>query len=136
MASVAAATASIVSNISAVTLNLTGGSSKARGGMVSGGLPYLVGEAGPEIFTPTVSGSIIPNDRAAAMMGGGPTRVTVNNYTDSKPEVQERQMAGERVLEVTISRVKTEIAAEIRDGRGLINKALTSTYSLGRGRGS
>lgn len=41
---------------------------RADGGPVSSGLSYLVGERGPEIFTPQTSGRIIPN-------GGG---VTVN----------------------------------------------------------
>ena len=34
---------------------------KAAGGPVTGGKPYVVGEKGPEIFTPGVSGAITPN---------------------------------------------------------------------------
>ena len=34
---------------------------KAAGGPVSGGLTYLVGERGPELFTPGASGGITPN---------------------------------------------------------------------------
>jgi len=34
---------------------------KAAGGPVSGGYSYLVGESGPEIFTPGSSGAITPN---------------------------------------------------------------------------
>jgi lambda family phage tail tape measure protein len=41
---------------------------KASGGPVSGGTSYLVGEKGPEIFTPSGSGKIIPN---SAISGGG-----------------------------------------------------------------
>ena len=37
---------------------------KAKGGLVSKGLTYLVGERGPEIFTPRTSGQIIPNHKA------------------------------------------------------------------------
>lgn len=46
---------------------------KAGGGDVSGGMPYIVGEKGPELFMPGVSGAIIPNDvlRGASAMGGG-----------------------------------------------------------------
>lgn len=43
------------------------GGGKAGGGPVSGGMPYLVGEKGPEIFMPNTSGSIVPNGR----FGGG-----------------------------------------------------------------
>lgn len=37
------------------------GGEKAAGGPVSGGKTYLVGENGPELFTPSNSGKIIPN---------------------------------------------------------------------------
>lgn len=36
----------------------------SHGGAVSGGAPIVVGEAGPEIFTPSTSGVIIPNPQA------------------------------------------------------------------------
>lgn len=38
-----------------------GGGFMASGGSVASGAPYIVGEAGPEIFVPGQSGSIIPN---------------------------------------------------------------------------
>lgn len=44
----------------------------ANGGTVSGGTSYIVGEKGPELFTPGRSGSITPNDA----LGG--TNVMVN----------------------------------------------------------
>jgi phage-related minor tail protein len=46
---------------------------KAKGGSVSGGTPYLVGERGPELFMPGRSGGIAP----AGSFGGG-TNVVVN----------------------------------------------------------
>jgi len=48
------------------------GGGKASGGTVKGGTSYLVGERGPELFTPGRSGSIAPNNS----MGGA--NVTVN----------------------------------------------------------
>jgi len=42
-------------------LGFSGG--KAIGGPVSAGSTYLVGERGPELFTPSTSGSIIPNNK-------------------------------------------------------------------------
>jgi phage-related minor tail protein len=41
---------------------------RAAGGPVSGGTPYLVGEIGPEIFVPSGSGTIIPNNQLASSM--------------------------------------------------------------------
>tara|TARA_A100001391_G_scaffold120974_1_gene82383 strand:- start:694 stop:3207 length:2514 start_codon:yes stop_codon:yes gene_type:complete len=48
---------------------------KANGGPVSAGKPYIVGERGPEVFTPSRSGTIIPNH---AMGVGGGTSIVVN----------------------------------------------------------
>lgn len=50
---------------------------RAVGGPVSAGSPYVVGERGPELFIPDVSGTIIPNNEMAtgSSLGGG------NNYS-------------------------------------------------------
>jgi hypothetical protein len=45
------------------------GGGRAAGGPVTGGIPYLVGENGPEIFMPSQSGTIIPNHKLG---GQGP----------------------------------------------------------------
>jgi hypothetical protein len=50
----------------------------AAGGPVVGNTPYIVGEAGPELFVPTGSGTIINNNRLGGMAGGGDINVTVN----------------------------------------------------------
>ena len=50
---------------------------RAEGGPVSSGTSYLVGERGPEIFTPGASGMITPN---YAMAGG----VTINYNVDAR----------------------------------------------------
>lgn len=48
---------------------------KAVGGPVASGTTYLVGEEGPELFTPSRSGYIIPNDELAS--GGSDTVINV-----------------------------------------------------------
>ena len=48
---------------------------RANGGPVMGGGSYLVGERGPELFTPSSSGNITPNH---AMAGGSTITVNVN----------------------------------------------------------
>ena len=48
------------------------GGARAEGGLVSPGAAFLVGERGPEIFRPAVSGSI------GAMGGERPVNVTIN----------------------------------------------------------
>lgn len=42
------------------------GSGKASGGSVNAGTIYPVGEKGPELFVPSVGGTIIPNDKLGA----------------------------------------------------------------------
>jgi hypothetical protein len=49
-------------------------SGRAEGGPVTGNKSYIVGEKGPELFTPRSSGHITPNDE----LGGGTSNITVN----------------------------------------------------------
>lgn len=56
------------------------GGGKASGGPVAGGTTYLVGEEGPELFTPSTSGTIIPNN--ALGRGGSTINLTVNGAID------------------------------------------------------
>ena len=64
------------------------GGGKAAGGPVSAGTTYLVGERGPELFTPSGSGNIIPNHKMGG--GGGSINITVNGAID--PESTARQI--------------------------------------------
>jgi hypothetical protein len=64
------------------------GGGKAAGGPVSAGTTYLVGERGPELFTPSGSGNIIPNHKMGG--GGGGISITVNGALD--PEGVARQI--------------------------------------------
>ena len=52
---------------------------KAAGGPILKGIPALVGEKGPELFMPSVSGKIIPATETADMLsGGGGTGAMIN----------------------------------------------------------
>jgi hypothetical protein len=51
---------------------------KAAGGPILKGIPALVGEKGPELFMPSVSGKIIPATETADIMGGGGGASMVN----------------------------------------------------------
>jgi len=61
-----------------------GTSMKAIGGPVQRGNPYVVGERGPELFVPSRTGSIVPNDK---MAGGG--SVVVNQTINVSTGVQQ-----------------------------------------------
>lgn len=45
----------------------------ASGGPVEGNQSYIVGEQGPELFMPSRSGSIVPNNKLSDMVSGGQT---------------------------------------------------------------
>jgi len=133
IAAVVAATAGIISSIQSTKLVLSGeGGGRARGGPVKAGVSYTVGEEGPEVFMPSESGRIIPND-ALGTVGGKGVKVVVNNFTDATPQIKQREENGEQIIEVIIKRVKSEIGTEIRDGMGAIPKAMEASYSLRRG---
>jgi len=71
----------VVSGISGVIDRIFGGG-RAAGGPVSGGTTYMVGERGPELFTPSSSGTIIPNHRLGGGGGGSTYNITVNGAID------------------------------------------------------
>ena len=51
-----------------------------RGGTVTANKPYIVGEAGAELFVPNKTGTIVPNNRLGGAMGSGgmPVNITYN----------------------------------------------------------
>jgi len=72
----------IVKGIAGAIDNVFGGG-KAAGGPVMGGTSYIVGERGPELFTPNASGMITPNNRLG---GGGGTTINLNVTGAIDPE--------------------------------------------------
>ena len=53
------------------------GGKKATGGPVAAGRTYMVGELGPELFSPATAGNIIPNNQMASSGNGG-TRAIID----------------------------------------------------------
>jgi len=56
---------------------------KANGGDVQGGMPYYVGEQGPELFVPQGAGTIMPNKMVGAMSNNQPQVVYNGPYIAS-----------------------------------------------------
>jgi hypothetical protein len=88
-----------------------GGFFRAEGGPVSRGRSYIVGERGPELFTPGSSGMITPNHQ----LGGGSTSVVVNvDASGSNVEGDEEEG---RALGVALSAaIETELIKQKRPG--------------------
>ena len=62
---------------------------KAKGGTVSSGRPYMVGEKGAELFVPSRTGTIVPNNQLGMAGGGVPVNITYQIQSfDSKDTLQ------------------------------------------------
>ena len=88
---------------------------KAAGGPVTGGQTYVVGEKGPELFTPTSSGHITPNDEL-----GGSTNIVVN-VDASGSDVEGDQEGGRQLGEMLAAAIQSELIKQQRPG-GLLTK--------------
>ena len=83
----------------------------ANGGVTKPNKSYIVGERGPELFTPGVTGRVTPNHE----MGGGSTNVVVN-VDASGSSVQGDEEEG-RALGVALSvAIETELIKQKRPG--------------------
>jgi tape measure domain-containing protein len=84
---------------------------RAKGGPVSGGQMYMVGERGPELFVPGRSGTIVANDK----MGGGSTNVVVN--VDAKgSSVEGNEQGANQLGRVISAAVQSELIKQQRPG--------------------
>tara|TARA_R100001509_G_scaffold161607_1_gene131227 strand:+ start:1261 stop:3183 length:1923 start_codon:yes stop_codon:yes gene_type:complete len=83
---------------------------KAEGGPVKGGGSYIVGERGPEMFSPGVSGTITPNHKL-----GGSTNIVVNvDASGSSVEGDEAQ--GRELGRLISVAVQSELIEQKRPG--------------------
>ena len=102
---------SLSSGLSGVTNFSSVFKPKALGGSVSAGSSYMVGERGPELFTPKHGGSIIPNNA----LGGGSTNVVVN-VDASGSSVQGDQAQGKQLGVAISAAVQAELVKQQRPG--------------------
>lgn len=84
----------------------------ANGGSVQGGKPYIVGEKGAELFVPSGSGEIIPNNK----MGG----ITIQNVINVSTGVSQTVRAEIANLMPQISSMTTEAVRDAQ-ARGNLN---------------
>jgi hypothetical protein len=89
------------------------GGGRAAGGPVAGGTTYLVGEKGPELFTPAGSGTIVPNG-AFGGKSGNVINITVNGAID--PISTARQITQILNREATLSGTFNKVGASLLVG--------------------
>ncbi|QQX80861.1 phage tail tape measure protein [Shewanella sp. KX20019] len=102
---------------------------KAAGGPISGGQSYLIGEQGPELFTPYTSGNITPNNKLGG--GGGGVSVNIINNSGEKAEAETRDEGGDKIIDVIIGQAKAAISDDISRGTG-VAKVFEGKYGLNR----
>ncbi len=85
-------------------------SGKASGGPVRGGRSYIVGEEGPEVFTPGISGGITPNHAL-----GGSTNIVVN-VDASGSSVEGDEQEGRALGAVLSAAIEAELIKQKRPG--------------------
>ena len=96
----------------------TGGSKKApitkraRGGSVSSSGNFLVGERGPELFVPSRSGTIIPNDK----IGGSSITNNISISVDASGSSVQGDGDGQQFGEALATAIQLEIAKQKRSG--------------------
>ena len=84
----------------------------ATGGRPTVGQAALVGERGPELFVPSVAGTVIPNNKIS---GGGNVTVNVNvDATGSNVEGDEEE--GRELGRLIAAAVQSEIVQQKRAG--------------------
>lgn len=88
-------------------MGLESASFRAAGGPVTGGAPYIIGEKGPELFVPRVSGQVISNEDLSKASGaaGGPQRVEhVLRLDERSKRMTVRELFEELMLEEAAAR--------------------------------
>ncbi|MAK55509.1 MAG: hypothetical protein CML17_06660, partial [Pusillimonas sp.] len=83
---------------------------KAQGGPVTGGRSYIVGERGPEIFTPRGSGNITPNNQL-----GGSVNINVN-VDASGSQVEGSDVKGNDLGQQIAVAIQSELIKQKRAG--------------------
>lgn len=132
MASVAAATASIVSNIMAVRMTSFEGGGMTPGGARAGGMDGKGGFLAMLHPNERVIDLESPKSRGDAMGGAN---VTVNVINNAGVSVETETSDDGKNITLLIERVRKQVASDIATGRGEIPRALQQTFALGRGRG-
>lgn len=114
MAAVASQGASVLSQLTSVTLS----GARANGGPVGGGRAYLVGERGPEIFVPGATGQITSNENLnkALGSGGGGNSVVINQTNNFDGNGADNEKLARMVATATRQQVYDVLNAESRSG--------------------
>lgn len=112
MAAVASQGAAVLNQLKSVTIS----GARASGGYVGGGRTYLVGEKGPELFTPGASGQITSNSNLNKALGGSSNKTVVINQTNNFGDGDSDPALAEKIARLTRAQVYDVLRTESRSG--------------------
>lgn len=112
MAAVASQGAAVLNQLKSVTIS----GARASGGYVGGGRTYLVGEKGPELFTPGASGQITSNSNLNKALGGSSNKTVVINQTNNFGDGDSDPALAEKIARLTRAQVYDVLRNESRSG--------------------
>ncbi len=112
MAAVASQGAAVLNQLKSVTIS----GARASGGYVGGGRTYLVGEKGPELFTPGASGQITSNSNLNKALGSSSNKTVVINQTNNFGDGDSDPVLAEKIARLTREQVYDVLRTESRSG--------------------
>ena len=92
---------------------------RAMGGPVTGGMPYLIGERGPELFVPNTNGAVVPNGK----FGGNSISVNLIEDRSKAGSTEQRTSNGNQELDIFVADIMAD---------GPRSKAIQRAYGLQR----
>jgi phage-related minor tail protein len=105
-------------------MKINPGTGLATGGSMMRGKPYLVGERGPELFVPSVAGTLKSGNDTRGMMGGGPPIIVNQSLNFSTGVVPTVRAEVQRMLPQISETTKASVLEATRRGgsyrRGLL----------------
>lgn len=93
----------------------------ADGGPIPSGMPYIVGERGPELFIPSSSGTIVPNHAMSSGGGGNSYYIDARGADEARIAQLERTIIG---LHATVERRAVAAVVQGNRRRGGLGMAL------------
>ena len=112
MAAVASQGAAVLNQLKSVTIS----GARASGGYVGGGKTYLVGEKGPELFTPGASGQITSNSNLNKALGESNSKTVVINQTNNFGDGEGDPALAAKIARLTKAQVYEVLRNETRSG--------------------
>lgn len=101
---------------------------RARGGPMTAGDPYLVGEEGSELVIPQAPSNVIPHPKLMEMLAGGNGKVVVNNNNRHVPDMNDGHVVrdGNGNTHVNIPDVETLVANAMNSPK--VQRAMNRNY--------